>query len=385
MKKYNKKKQLRVAMVGDYPVDENSIDGGVQAVTVYLANALAETGDIELHVIAFHQSIKQYRIENKNGFRLHLLPDQSFGIYTLYCINFFHLRSCLKKIKPDILHSQGASMSGYIALKTNFSALITFHGMIGEDGKYRSTFKEKFRFMLTSLLYERYCRNYAKYSILISPYVKEYYKNKLRGQTFYVPNPVKENFFNFCGTEKKGRILFAGKIIPRKGVMDLVKAVCLIKDRIKFKVILAGSLEDSIYVNKIKDYIVQNKMEEFIVFVGLLNEQQVLEEFRRCAMIVLPSYQETAPMVIQQAMAAAKPVIATSICGIPYQVDDGKTGLLFKPHDIRALSDNIFRLLNNYDLCMEMGRKAREKALTMYHAKEVARKTVEVYQKVKRD
>jgi len=46
------------SMLGNYPVDEHSIDGGVQAVTVYLANALAETDVIDLHVIAFDQSIK---------------------------------------------------------------------------------------------------------------------------------------------------------------------------------------------------------------------------------------------------------------------------------------------------------------------------------------
>jgi len=55
-----------------------------------------------------------------------------------------------------------------LALRARFSLLeIKKYRMEknGENGKYRSTFKEKFRFMLTSLLYERYCRNNAGYSI----------------------------------------------------------------------------------------------------------------------------------------------------------------------------------------------------------------------------
>ena len=379
MKRLNKKKLLRVAMIGNYPMDDHSIDGGVQAVTVYLANALAATNRLDLHVVTFKDGMHNYKIEKKRGFNLHIIPNQSLGVYTFYYLNYCSLKHCLKRINPDMLHAQGAGMPGYLAVKTGIPSLITFHGMLAEDAKYMSKYTQRLRQKLYSLICERYCRNNASHVINISPYVKKYFGSKLRAKTYYIPNPVKEDFFNLGGTEEKGRVLFAGRISHRKGIMDLIAAVRHIRNKVKIQVVLAGTLDDSKYVNRIRSYICQYRMESFISLAGVLNEHQIIEEFKRCSLLVLPSYQETAPMVIQQAMAAAKPVIATSICGIPYQVDDGVTGLLFKPHDVNALCDHLVRLLQNDNLRKKMCKKANEKALAMYHANEVARKTIEVY------
>ncbi|MFP8877315.1 MAG: glycosyltransferase, partial [Myxococcota bacterium] len=62
-------------------------------------------------------------------------------------------------------------------------------------------------------------------------------------------------------------------------------------------------------------------------------------------MFCLPSYSEGLPITILEAMGAARPVVATGISGIPEEVVDGETGLLFEPGDVQALADALAILL----------------------------------------
>jgi glycosyltransferase involved in cell wall biosynthesis len=123
-------------------------------------------------------------------------------------------------------------------------------------------------------------------------------------------------------------------------------------------------------------------METAVHIRGVLSTVEVLEELSRCTCLVLPSYQETAPMVIQEAMASGVPVIASNICGIPYQVVDGQTGFLVPPGDVDTLADRLTRIMSDTAMRRNFGLMARKKARSEYRAEQVARKTLEVYRKV---
>ncbi len=71
---------------------------------------------------------------------------------------------------------------------------------------------------------------------------------------------------------------------------------------------------------------------------------------------VLPSYREAQGLVILEAMALARPVVATDVGGIPEMIEDGVTGLLVPPHDAAALATAITRLLTDHPLADMIGR-----------------------------
>ena len=71
---------------------------------------------------------------------------------------------------------------------------------------------------------------------------------------------------------------------------------------------------------------------------------------------VLPSYREALGLVILEAMALARPVVATDVGGIPEMVEDGVTGLLVPPRDPVALARAITRLLTDHPLADTLGR-----------------------------
>jgi glycosyltransferase involved in cell wall biosynthesis len=86
--------------------------------------------------------------------------------------------------------------------------------------------------------------------------------------------------------------------------------------------------------------------------------------------------------VVVQAMAAARPVIATAGGGIPEIVMDGKTGLLVPMNDAPALAEAICRVLNHPDLAMDLGRQGRRRAMEHFTIERTAGQTMELYDRV---
>jgi len=80
-----------------------------------------------------------------------------------------------------------------------------------------------------------------------------------------------------------------------------------------------------------------------------------------------------------EAMATGRPVIATRSAALPEIIEDGRTGLLVKPADPRALADAIVRLLGDRDLCRRMGEAARQAVIERFSERRRAEETLEAY------
>jgi glycosyltransferase involved in cell wall biosynthesis len=82
--------------------------------------------------------------------------------------------------------------------------------------------------------------------------------------------------------------------------------------------------------------------------------------------VVLPSLIEGLPLAVLEAMACARPVIATRVNGTQEAVVDGTTGLLIAPHDDRALADAIVRLIDDPARARRMGIAGRQRVQRHY-------------------
>ena len=100
------------------------------------------------------------------------------------------------------------------------------------------------------------------------------------------------------------------------------------------------------------------------------------------SLFCLPSNQETAPLVISEAMASGKPVVASNICGIPYMIRDSETGFLFDPDDAYELSEKISKIMTDEKLRIRMGKNARSDALKRWHPDIIAEKTYKLYEDI---
>lgn len=115
--------------------------------------------------------------------------------------------------------------------------------------------------------------------------------------------------------------------------------------------------------------------------VRILDVQKNVLPFYHAADIVLcPSLNEVLPLVICEAMAFEKPVVATSIDGIPEAITNGEEGFLIPPGDEQALYLALKKLLLEPNLMTTMGKKGRERVLRQFSFRTMSEKYRELFQ-----
>lgn len=114
-----------------------------------------------------------------------------------------------------------------------------------------------------------------------------------------------------------------------------------------------------------------------IRFLGFRDDvQSIMQAFD---VFVLPSITEGLPNVILEAMASAKPVIATRVGGVPEAVIPGQTGLLVPSADAGALADAVRELIMNPSAVERMGRAGRKRAETCFSVRDEVKRFERLY------
>ena len=99
-------------------------------------------------------------------------------------------------------------------------------------------------------------------------------------------------------------------------------------------------------------------------------------------MLVLPSWIEGMPLVVLDAMAHRKPVVATPVGGTPELVVDEETGLLVPPRDPERLAAAIGRVLADPELATRLGEAGRRRAAESFTIERMTRRVLEIYDEV---
>jgi glycosyltransferase involved in cell wall biosynthesis len=220
-------------------------------------------------------------------------------------------------------------------------------------------------------------RDYAKNS-----FIQEFVKSG-RKRIIEVPNGVDINKFNpnIDAKEIKKRhdiidkkvILFVGALdTPHffKGIEYLLKSFAEInREDVRLVVVGDGNLKEY-YMDIAKKEGVEGKT----IFTGRVSNEDLPKYYAASDLIVLPSVTmgEAFGMVLIEAMAVGRPVIASNLPGIRTVVDHGKNGYLVEPKDVHDLAAKIKNLLENSDKCKEFGRYGREKVEKNYSWTEIA-------------
>jgi glycosyltransferase involved in cell wall biosynthesis/O-antigen ligase len=121
-------------------------------------------------------------------------------------------------------------------------------------------------------------------------------------------------------------------------------------------------------------------LDSSVLFLGQRND--VPELLPLFDVFVLPSVKEGLPFALLEAMAAARPIVATTVGGVPEMITDGETGLLVPPQDPDALAKAIIALLTDRDKAQRMGLAARERVLAHFTLERMLEETEQLYQQL---
>lgn len=379
---------MHVVMLGDYPGSPDKVAGGVEAVVFYMLQTLQKYPDLKLDVVTLSKRGSEPRTVPYGNITVHYLPRVNLPSRLSFYGNIRQMRDKILSLKPDLVHPHIAGEYAEAAAEAGLPWVLTLHGIRyleaglrpGLLNRYRGWFIKKEEFHAVKR---------AKHIISISPFVQETFNGQIMGQVYNIENPISESFFELPQDEgKPGQLLFAGRIIRRKGVHTLLRAFAILHRRLPQATLrLAGGGTHSrayseTYYGELTRYVAEAGLEEAVTFLGELDEPSILREYEDCSALVLSSILETASMVILQAMAAGKPVVSTDAGGSRYLVDHGKTGLIVPLNDEQALAEALYQVLSDEAKMREMGRQGKVLALKRFHAEAVAAQTREVYYNV---
>ncbi|ODS34147.1 MAG: putative glycosyltransferase [Candidatus Scalindua rubra] len=320
--------------------------------------------------------------------RVFIMPSLVRNVHPLKdVISLIKLALFLKKEKYDIIHchtSKGGFI-GRLAAKLAGARIIIYspHGDIFEGyfcklvtnffvllEKFAARFTDKI-INLSEIEIERF----LKHGIGTKQQLKHIYNGidiKYYERTM-ASNLKKRDEF---GLSKDDFICATvGRLVPVKGHTYLIKAiqkVIKVIPKARFLFIGDGELK-----SELSEEIKSLGLQENIFLLGA--RRDIATTLSCINIFLLPSINEGFGMVLIEAMAAKKPVIATNVGGIPEVVIDGKTGILIPPKDTEGFSSAIIKLYNNPELSKRMGLAGYRRTKNIFNIETTVHELEDLY------
>jgi glycosyltransferase involved in cell wall biosynthesis len=168
-------------------------------------------------------------------------------------------------------------------------------------------------------------------------------------------------------------------LIPQKGILDTLQAARLALDEEpNLHFAFAG---DGEFSDQYKRRAVELGIDANVIWTGSIRNPVVEGAFAATDILCQSSrWEEAFGLVIAEAMAFAKPVVATRVGGVPELVLDGETGYLVERGNVGALAQRILLLARNHDLRVRLGRAARKRAEELFDVRKNVDALIDLYE-----
>ena len=179
-----------------------------------------------------------------------------------------------------------------------------------------------------------------------------------------IPNGVETNRFKPIHRPEspKVKILFIGRLIPRKGFQRVVQSLPRVRQLAKhpFEVEVVGTGSHQLVLDELAEKL---GVSDIIRYVGLVPYDQLEKSYQYADIFVLTSLSEGMPSVILEAMGCGLPIVASDVGGNNEIVFEGDNGFLIAEGEAEKIADRLAELINNKELRQRMGSRSRELAL----------------------
>ena len=198
-----------------------------------------------------------------------------------------------------------------------------------------------------------------------------------------LPNPlgpdVEEIIRNSSIKREKNKIVFAGHVVPTKGVFELVQAC---KDITDIEVHILGAVTAEM---KSRLYEAAGNNKTWLKITGEQNYETVIKEMLSANIFVLPTYTEGFPNVILESMACGCPIVASAVGAIPEMLNidgDEPAGICIEPKNIEQLKSAIIKMLNDDKLASTYGSNAKKRVNVIYSMPSVWKQMTDIWKSV---
>ena len=204
------------------------------------------------------------------------------------------------------------------------------------------------------------------------------------------PQSRVESRRRLCLPQEEPVILQLGRLVPRKGIDNVVRALGTLRRRHELDarlLVVGGETEDpdpaeTPMIGELASLAASQNVSDLVTFTGARKRDELKHYYGAADIFVTTPWYEPFGMTPLEAMACGRPVIGSDVGGIKYTVQQGKTGVLVPPRQPDALADAMAFLLRNRGLAEEMGRRGLERAKRDFTWPRVAAAIADVYERV---
>lgn len=347
--------------------------GGPAIHTILLSSTLNKNGYKDILICG--------KVSESEGDMIYLARDKGLDPITVPTLGrdisfkkdvqaFISLYSIIRKEKPDIIHTHTAKAGALGRLAAIFAGvpvkIHTFHGHVF-DG-YFNPFRAKLFIFI-----ERFLALFTDKVIAVSDSVKDDIVNRLKvaknSKSTVIPLGFELEKFLRCEA-KKGifrkkiglsddalLVGIVGRLVPIKNhrmLLDVARTILNKNSNLNIKFLIVG---DGELKNILMVYTKKLNLENHVIFTGWIED--LASVYADLDVVALTSLNEGTPVSLIEAMASAKPVIATAVGGVRDLISEDKNGLLANSNDAEDFSKKLLKLLEDNDMRLKFGIHGR--------------------------
>ena len=355
---------------------------GAEGVLLSLARHSKEKGIFSLICCLTQEGIERVElaeVAKEIGFPVEVVSCR--GRLDLQVIS--NLKAVLEKHHINLIHSHGYKSNFYalwVGRRLKIPVVATVHGWTGETMALKI-------YEAMDLVWLRFFTRIVAVSSIIKKRLLRSGIGSSRVQL--ITNGIDTDFFNPVGCndwagkrwdlkERVPVIGTAGRLNKEKGhiyLFQAAKSVCKNYPKAVFFIIGDGPLRD-----ELNDYVEENGLTQNVIFAGIQRDLPSL--YSLMDIYVSPSLTEGIPLVILEAMAMERPVVATSVGGVPQIIKDNKNGELIPAKDPAALAKAITDLWKDPKKRLRMARAARKWVEKNYSRETMGDRYLKLYHEI---
>jgi len=409
-----KNKKIKVCMMARVTTAHSR--GGMERHTQIVCEELAKLG-VDIHLIAPSYDGKEHDIV-ENGVNIHYVdtkpPDSRFMWNPIWSHKAYKkFKELDKKIRFEIFHSQASGGIPFLIhdpfRKRRLKKVITLHGTIIDSFRshlFEFIYEKSLKSLLKLLFYTFFEGAfqiilfflYRRSDIIIATsrlqfknikkvYIVKEKKVKIIengiNTSLFSPKNKDEKIEKLLRKNPKEKILFwVGRMDKQKGPQIGIMGMKKIIEKIpETKLYIMGN-KDGCY-KELVNLTKKLSLEKNVIFLDSVKYEELPKYINACDIYIHPTLRdEAAPLVLPQAIACGKPVVASRIGGNLEVIIDGKNGLLFETGNTDDFSEKVVKLLSNDKLRERMGKEARKIALKKFSSERMGKMLLDVYKKL---
>ena len=368
----------------EYPEVSDSGSGGLGTSIKNLAESLTKEG-VKVTIFIYGQS--KTKVFMHGGMFIHTIKQKKYKTLGWFLYRK-HLQSYINhEIKKEHINLlEAPDWTGITALM-NFDCPLVVR-LNGSDAYF--CYLEGRKQKPKNRFFEKRALGSADYIVSVSAFTAELTRTifALKPSIPVIPNSIDIKKFSASKTAIfKNQLLYFGSLIRKKGVLELSYIFNeIVKQKDGIKLLLIGKDVVDTFEKKSTLKLFMNRLHpearKRVEHIPEVRYDDIKDYISSSEIIILPSFAEALPMTWIEAMAMEKALVTSDIGWAREVMINGETGFTVDPKNHKEFAGKVLQILNDTNLKVEMGKKARRRVEEIFSSNVVAKKNIDFYNSV---